>query len=317
MASSKGYRAGISHVLDCNLVEVVKSWKSTEGRDGKTFLPQPRRHFGVQEASPTNADTHPKTVFRSQPGVCKFWVNTSNCPRPSCGFSHPSGQALIDIRREWVRQRRIQKAENSQLEGDHHGALDKKMKGQRAAVFCQWLVDTFGRDFLHGGAGVLDVAGGRGDVSFELFTIRGIQCTLIEPRPRKLNKSQHLFLKGQPNAQLSVCVQALFDLEFLMHPEYQHLADCSLIVGMHSDQATELIVDTALKLSKPFAIVPCCVFSHEFPDRRTPEGQLVRNYDQFVAYLKSKHPLIKNDFLDFRGKNQVLYMTAAECRTST
>ena len=37
---------------------------------------------------------------------------------------------------------------------------------------------------------------------------------------------------------------------------------------MHPDQATESIVDMALKYEKPFAIVPCCVFAQENPHRR-------------------------------------------------
>ena len=41
-----------------------------------------------------------------------------------------------------------------------------------------------------------------------------------------------------------------------------------LIIGMHPDQATEPIVDMALKYLKPFAVVPCCVFAHENPHRR-------------------------------------------------
>ena len=41
-----------------------------------------------------------------------------------------------------------------------------------------------------------------------------------------------------------------------------------VIIGMHPDQATEAIVDMALKYRKPFAVVPCCVFSHENPHRR-------------------------------------------------
>lgn len=38
------------------------------------------------------------------------------------------------------------------------------------------------------------------------------------------------------------------------------LQDCSLVVGLHPDQATDSIVDFALQHSKSFAVVPCCVF---------------------------------------------------------
>ena len=43
---------------------------------------------------------------------------------------------------------------------------------------------------------------------------------------------------------------------------------CDVVVGMHPDQATEPILDFALKHKKPFAIVPCCVFPRENPHRR-------------------------------------------------
>lgn len=47
------------------------------------------------------------------------------------------------------------------------------------------------------------------------------------------------------------------------------------VVGMHSDQATEWIVDFALANNKPFAVVPCCVCPTVFPRRRTPAGDPV------------------------------------------
>jgi len=49
----------------------------------------------------------------------------------------------------------------------------------------------------------MDVAGGRGDISFELYTKQSIPCTLIEPRDRKLNREQHKYLKKNPGAGLS------------------------------------------------------------------------------------------------------------------
>jgi hypothetical protein len=39
----------------------------------------------------------------------------------------------------------------------------------------------------------------------------------------------------------------------------QLLEDCSIVVGLHPDQATEPIVDFALENNKSFAVVPCCV----------------------------------------------------------
>jgi hypothetical protein len=40
------------------------------------------------------------------------------------------------------------------------------------------------------------------------------------------------------------------------------------VIGLHPDQVTDSIVEAALKYSKPFAVVPCCVFPYLFPHRR-------------------------------------------------
>ena len=61
----------------------------------------------------------------------------------------------------------------------------------RAEVFSQWLVKAFGgAGALAEGSGVLDVAGGRGAVAFELSCVRGIPCTVVDPRPIKWNRRQ-------------------------------------------------------------------------------------------------------------------------------
>jgi hypothetical protein len=50
-------------------------------------------------------------------------------------------------------------------------AMHKTDKGDRATVFAQWLVSTFGRHQLRSGSGVIDVAAGRGDLSAEVSVL--------------------------------------------------------------------------------------------------------------------------------------------------
>merc|ERR1711907_171235 len=59
---------------------------------------------------------------------------------------------------------------------------------------------------------------------------------------------------------------------------------CSVVAALHPDQAAEATVALALALRKPFAVVPCCVYSAEFPRRRLPNGQPVRSYGDLLAY---------------------------------
>ena len=52
-----------------------------------------------------------------------------------------------------------------------------------------WVARTFRKDDLD--KGILDVAGGRGDLSFELSMSHSLACTVVDPRPVRLNKCQH------------------------------------------------------------------------------------------------------------------------------
>ena len=86
-----------------------------------------------------------------------------------------------------------------------------------------------------------------------------------------------------------------------------------LLLGMHPDEPTETIVDTALKHSLPFAVVPCCVFADLYPNRklRNEEGgeTPVRTYEQFIEYLLAKDASIRIETLPFQGKCTVIYRT--------
>ncbi len=116
-------------------------------------------------------------------------------------------------------------------------------------------------------------------------------------------------------------IQATFSIASEEEHVSALLRNSSLLVGMHSDQATESIVDEALRHKKPFAVVPCCVFPSMFPGRyitsdEDHEGKKqkpVISYDDFVQYLESKHDKIRKENLCFFGRNVVLYMTAEDC----
>jgi hypothetical protein len=102
---------------------------------------------------------------------------------------------------------------------------------------------------------------------------------------------------------------------------------------MHPDQAAGAIIDAALYQNISFFVVPCCVFSREFPHRRVcvpvPDAsadaaenktkmngfgptfvstmKLVTTYPELIDYLQAKSPEIKRHVLPFEGRNVCLY----------
>ena len=50
------------------------------------------------------------------------------------------------------------------------------------------------------------------------------------------------------------------------------LAGCSAIVGLHPDEPTAAILDCARALGKNWAVIPCCVFRSQFPNRMVCGG---------------------------------------------
>lgn len=181
-----------------------------------------------------------------------------------------------------------------------HGEVSDK--GDRHLIFAEWLVEVFGAARLAGGGGVIDVAGGKGLLSKELVAqCRGLTCTLVDPAARV-----GALVAGEAGESLRPLAEA-FDGAFLRE-RAELLEACSAVVGMHPDQATEALVDAALRWQKPFAVVPCCVFPTLFPQRRTRTGQGVVSYEGFLGYLKGKDERIRSARLPFSGRNKVLYM---------
>ncbi len=87
----------------------------------------------------------------------------------------------------------------------------------------------------------------------------------------------------------------------------QALAECSVVIGLHPDGATDAIVDFALEHGKPFALLPCCVYRKQFPDRRVPSGGTVKTYEELLDHLQARCDGIQRASLGFEGRDVVLY----------
>jgi hypothetical protein len=111
-----------------------------------------------------NAAAVKKAHCTGAPSLCKFWVRRGQCGTLGCTFRHG---ALSQTEEEAVRARR-QQVRVAVDADDPHAADDKRQHARRHAVFADWLLSTFGRDALDGGGGVLDIAGGRGALAFEV-----------------------------------------------------------------------------------------------------------------------------------------------------
>lgn len=216
----------------------------------------------------------------------------------------------------------------------------------RAAAFHVWLLERFGVDVLRRGAGVLDVAGGAGELSFLLVNLSGVRSTVVDPRPLSLEDFARRYYagwlhRGEPSGQKQPALapghapcffdnalwrsalygdgegpNAIVDGEGASLPTWEEvrslLRNCSAVVGMHVDAAAGAMIDYALAAHKPFAIVACCVFWKQFPQRRLLDGTAVRSYDDLVQWLAGKDPRIEVDTLDFLGRNKVVYLVQPE-----
>lgn len=118
-------------------------------------------------------------------------------------------------------------------------------------------------------------------------------------------------------------VEYKIDLPFVhLREEFYGITDASLaarsavvtsgiLLAMHPDSATGAVVEAAISLRRPFAVVPCCVFAYMFLERKTPGGKVVSTYDELLNYLenlcKENGGSVFRHNLPFEGRNTVLY----------
>jgi len=186
-----------------------------------------------------------------------------------------------------------------------HG--DHKAKGLRAKIFAAWIIETFGLEHLSK-HGVLDIAGGKGQLSVELAVMGNIRCTLIDPLLRKRHfPKKELKRIDKVKAPLPDHLSKAFDRLDFVQKEHDRIQQSCCLIGLHPDECTEDILQVALKYNKSVAIVPCCVFPSFFPCRQLKNGSAVVTHSEFCQYLLEKDSRLRQDTLRFEGRNEVIY----------
>lgn len=145
---------------------------------------------------------------------------------------------------------------------------------------------------------VADIGGGSGLLSLELSK-RGYLPTVFEPA--KHNK-QAAMRHAASKQEIPLGGPHEIERKRLI---IRNTADChelmegyDLLVGLHPDEATEIIVRLGLGLRKPFAVVPCCVMPIDGRDMVEAE---------WIDYLRKLGSGVRSTRLDCSGKNIVLY----------
>ncbi|CAO3575043.1 unnamed protein product [Mortierella alpina] len=155
-------------------------------------------------ASSESSDQQEQIETNSWREYCKFWINSQKCLKKGCRMRHPTGQEYAEVQQMWVKERTQARRERSKLQDDPHSISSKVPHSQRAYIFCRWLVDKYGKEYLNSGSGVLDVAGGKGEISLFLTHMFGIRSTVVEPNVRRDKPYQRRNLMDVIQKQLDI-----------------------------------------------------------------------------------------------------------------
>lgn len=221
-----------------------------------------------------------------------------------------------------------------------HGSRNQN----RNKIFLRWLIETFPEEFFYCQTkkykcenikkpNILDVAGGKGELSVRICICHNARVIMIDPRTADIcdcflkNVYKSLPKKWQQNIFDIKSIRSDFILKLIRSkfrqlsiefPVIDHFGDnyklhdvienSTLIIGLHADNATESIVDIAQRYRIPFVVVPCCVYPNFFPDRILFENKTglrvpVRTCEQFCRYLQKKNSHFVQESLPFEGRN--------------
>ena len=136
----------------------------------------------------------------SEQSVCKYFVNTGRCPKTNCKFRHiddpENKKHYINSKAKHQVCASDRKSDKSMDEDKHDISVVStdhlESRHARARIFVKWLATVFLQDLVRlnslNKTVIYDVAGGKGEISFELcirqkeLLFGEVQCIIIDPR---------------------------------------------------------------------------------------------------------------------------------------
>ncbi|CAK0890619.1 unnamed protein product [Prorocentrum cordatum] len=159
--------------------DLPRGWRARPGGGGQAQRPvvdPPRLRRGAEES-----------------GATSHFVRAGRCQyAEACFFAHPEGRDVEAARRA----ERRREAPNQKVANRGEGRRNHVKNDSRVSVLRRWLLDQFGLEHLRSRRGVLDVAGGKGELAWELVNLNGVPACVLEPRPLELSSCRKKWSRG-------------------------------------------------------------------------------------------------------------------------
>lgn len=95
--------------------------------------------------------------------------------------------------------------------------------------------------------------------------------------------------------------------------EEKMAANYDVLVGLHPDKATDLIISSAAKNKKSFAVIPCCVMANIIPfvrGKKIPHKSKFELWDEhLIQYAQKLNFKVEVQKLPFSGRNTAIIGT--------
>ena len=123
---------------------------------------------------------------------CKHFLRSGLCQYGgSCFFAHPEEAGKLALERQQLRRSRPNAKVANRGDGRRNGVKNYS----QSSVLRRWLLENVGIEQLRSGY-VLDVAGGKGELAWELLNLNLVEALVLDPRPLDLKTVERKWRHG-------------------------------------------------------------------------------------------------------------------------